>query len=51
MDKDSLFLGVVDFMLINGGVALNMSMDIDSITRNKETNTNWRVYDAEEMLN
>ncbi len=44
------FLGNLDFMMVNGRVAWNMSCDIQGIIRTKLNNRMWRVCVADLML-
>ncbi len=45
------FLGILDFMLINGRVAWSMSAEMDGVTRQKINNKNWQVYVLEDLSN
>ncbi len=44
------FLGVLDFMMVNGRVAWNMSCDIQGIITTKLNKRMWRVGVADLML-
>ncbi len=41
------FLGILDFMLVNGWVAWNMSCEIPGIIKKKLNNRLWRVCVAD----
>ncbi len=45
------YLGIIDFMLINGHVAWNMSAKLKGVFRTMIDNSIWRMFVAELMLN